>query len=1140
MGEIVADVERAKRLGIAGQAAQSAALYEAILAKMVAAKAEDGRADEKLQVFATVVEVTIGLAEIYSREARFDSALEMAEMALSHDPTLSQHMTALVLKGEALCGIGQTEAGILAFIAAAEQTSVGGRLAAARAMARLAVPATPARTPGQGERLLQCAEKWGETLLRLPPQQVNPQERAEGWTILGLVAQAKGNRSQAIDFFRGALSAVPGYAEATRLLEELSAPAWLNVPNPSATKPTATKRKTPLCKPLMAAATRFLYVRNAFRLTALPVDALPRDITRQVDRLKIMVELNHAPAGDIAVFSPRPAPTLDEIRDALQRLKEPEARLMDELFWFWPEEFGKSRDDSALQALARGEEKEALRIWRGKEYAPEIGVTATHNLAVYWHCKALEQENHALAGGGAGEGAQELEATWSLALVQWNKLAGNASFWALIRTRAKQLDAERLPDSFCDSMEGWFLQAIDQASGDLALACVAAGRQADARRHAQRVKQAEAKRNEVGQTAERVLDSTKKRIEQHVAFAKSRGQANPEQGPKAAGELFHHLREAMPLADSLIQVDQWAPPSTASAWKTQFLQQGSDACAQLMLLALPGVSAPPQKRVDVFFKRIMPQWRQMAEAKMPGLTNPIGDTLAKTLTNIGADAHNQKDFQTGAKALEVAMQLCEEPQLKKKISGDFEIVTRAAKLAQCHFCGRAKGDAGAETHVWMWGDGTYSGRTMRVNHFRFPIPRCKSCKTVHRQCLFLAPLAAFFAALLAKLVCTLVGSPVAFPAWIGAGIGGGWLFIRWHLRRQAITDVKNFQSFVLIAESLKRGWHFGKRPKDLTRPKGMRVASFLLAGVFGAIVAGWIPESPPVRSMRYHLAVSHNNRMAYEKFLAAFPSGDYSAVANARLEAISAEEDWGAVTSSKNNPTLLRRFLVRYPHSSHATEARRLLNGELERRWANLQTDGTVDDIRAFRDTIPEFRNDPRVESRFEKLLWAKASADFEGAGDCASTQEFLDAFPNSQFAKEARDRLEDSSEKRWPALKNSLDRAGLKKFINDFHGLPRERDAIRWLRAVNHGWTSDLPIEFQNIESDKASLAATERDLALDKESIEDEHQRLNAHDNYAIGRYNMKVNAFNQKLQEERKAKGLLQERIDNYNERLRSDGK
>src|ERR1017187_1014016 len=121
------------------------------------------------------------------------------------------------------------------------------------------------------------------------------------------------------------------------------------------------------CKPLLHAATKELYRNNSFRITGLQVDATSREIAKQADKLKLLEELGQGATIHTGIFALKPPPTLHVIREAIQRLRDPEQRIIDEFFWFWPQEFGEGKQEVALQALANADLDTALQVWRSKE-----------------------------------------------------------------------------------------------------------------------------------------------------------------------------------------------------------------------------------------------------------------------------------------------------------------------------------------------------------------------------------------------------------------------------------------------------------------------------------------------------------------------------------------------------------------------------------------------------------------------------------------------------------------------------------------------------------------------------------------------------------------------------------------------------
>ena len=144
------------------------------------------------------------------------------------------------------------------------------------------------------------------------------------------------------------------------------------------------------CEPLIRASHINIYRENTFRITGLAVDASEKDIKKHADKLKMMEELGYGQGANAAAYTLDPSPSVDQIREAMQRLKDPEDRLIDEFFWFWPQEFGKSGSDPAIQAIISGDSGAAYDIWMRMESEPAHNYIAAHNSAVMFHLIALD------------------------------------------------------------------------------------------------------------------------------------------------------------------------------------------------------------------------------------------------------------------------------------------------------------------------------------------------------------------------------------------------------------------------------------------------------------------------------------------------------------------------------------------------------------------------------------------------------------------------------------------------------------------------------------------------------------------------------------------------------------------------------
>lgn len=115
------------------------------------------------------------------------------------------------------------------------------------------------------------------------------------------------------------------------------------------------------CKSLIAASTKDLFRHNAFRITGLAVDATAREVIRHADKLKMLLELGQEPHAKNNAHPLDPPPTIDEIREAIQKIKDPEKRLIDEFFWFWPGRIWEKRFRPSVTSLGKRRHKDCER-----------------------------------------------------------------------------------------------------------------------------------------------------------------------------------------------------------------------------------------------------------------------------------------------------------------------------------------------------------------------------------------------------------------------------------------------------------------------------------------------------------------------------------------------------------------------------------------------------------------------------------------------------------------------------------------------------------------------------------------------------------------------------------------------------------
>ena len=179
-----------------------------------------------------------------------------------------------------------------------------------------------------------------------------------------------------------------------------------------------------------------LYRDNPFRITGLPVRATARDIRRRADRLRVMERLGMSAGAEPQPLPLDPPPDETAVEEAMQRLRDPRRRLVDEFFWFWPAPGGGT--DEALEALRRGDADAAAGIWRRLRETSygDAAAVALHNLAVLTHARALDAEHR-------GDGAQA-EELWPQALEHWRMVVHDDDVWDLLDDRVRELADPRV------------------------------------------------------------------------------------------------------------------------------------------------------------------------------------------------------------------------------------------------------------------------------------------------------------------------------------------------------------------------------------------------------------------------------------------------------------------------------------------------------------------------------------------------------------------------------------------------------------------------------------------------------------------------------------------------------------------------
>lgn len=294
------------------------------------------------------------------------------------------------------------------------------------------------------------------------------------------------------------------------------------------------------CKALLDACTPEVYINNTFRITGLAVDATTREVKRRIEELKADDEAGHE-AEQTHAFALTTSPKLEQLRAAAQRLHEPECRIIDEFFWFWPYEWGKGHSDPALLMIQKGEDKQAYKIWTKSLADTEdvaCSIVAKHNLAVMAHIRALDAELVSLQNDHSPEELELISKYWRMCFKWWEELSDNEMFWDLVAQRIHILKDPHLTTGFVRRMRYTFPEALDKINAMLAIRFIDKNKIALANKQIEYIHQTNKGKDNVPKTLSLVAGPLQARIKDAVENARAVIKHKPATADKTASELI--------------------------------------------------------------------------------------------------------------------------------------------------------------------------------------------------------------------------------------------------------------------------------------------------------------------------------------------------------------------------------------------------------------------------------------------------------------------------------------------------------------------------------------------------------------------------------------------------------------------------
>ena len=474
--------------------------------------------------------------------------------------------------------------------------------------------------------------------------------------------------------------------------------------------------------PLSTVSNLNLYRQNPFRITGLPVDASVKEIARLTEKLKILADLGEASHQQFA-FALDPAPTVDQIREASQCMKEPEQRLAYGFFWFWPANGLHASGDPAMLALERGEQNKAYEIWLDREGDPAEGFIAKHNLAVMFQLIAQDWTHYQLNAEVDAERETKIRNYWRESLSRWTDLTSEDRIWDVVRDRIRAFDDPRITTGMARRLPASLKQAVVRINAEAALKFGELDRFGPARMHLGLISEIEPNSEEVVKVLDSVLAPKREAIRLHlkntenlsdtgamlaavrrliqeanlhlplfklfypkdahqrtelfddVAAACSRCGHAHRKATEDDAAFVEILNEALFFATSVELRERLTDSvkfglSNLAVKKHQAFFDGLKAIEESKMV--------PRASFDLIQNQIIPKLRHIV-ARDADAADAVSDRVAIALRRIGLNAcNNYDDVSTAQLACELALELCKDREIRKMLLEDRQ---QLAKLA---------------------------------------------------------------------------------------------------------------------------------------------------------------------------------------------------------------------------------------------------------------------------------------------------------------------------------------------------------------------------------------------------------------------------------------------------------------------------
>jgi|GEM_PF-6248708 len=223
------------------------------------------------------------------------------------------------------------------------------------------------------------------------------------------------------------------------------------------------------------------FLHNTYRVLEMPVTASMKELTRRGTAIETAQQTGApVPVGNQPIYRIKEELEAEEDNKALLRLGNPDHRMLDIFFWFWPMAHGIGRDE-ALDYLKSGSEKQAVEVWLQNLHGGGVSGICKHNLAVMYTFKALHHEISASSNKEGGVSAQ-LSDDWSEAGKYWNLTLEDELTWTTYIEYINLVGDPRVTTGYNRKVRGYLPTIFTALLGNLAVRNISQGSTHDVKR----------------------------------------------------------------------------------------------------------------------------------------------------------------------------------------------------------------------------------------------------------------------------------------------------------------------------------------------------------------------------------------------------------------------------------------------------------------------------------------------------------------------------------------------------------------------------------------------------------------------------------------------------------------------------------